>query len=361
MFVTPQQHPRQIIPNAPLLTSKYTVAEKLGSGTYATVFKGKSKATGDVVALKVLAINPDEGPSATTIREVSLMKQLKHDNILKLHDVVHEDTQITLVFEYMELDLYRYMSIFGERGALSPPVVRSFFRQLLEGTAFCHQANVLHRDLKPQNVLINKRGTLKLADFGLARTFGIPKSNAFINEVVTLWYRAPELLVGATNYSTPIDVWSCGCILAEMMTGRALFQGKDVPSQLMAVCSVIGPPDANSVASLVSQNPSIKLPPMPIFNKLPFASLLLGASRPATDLLECLLQFDASRRPACEVALLHPYFEETDPQNPQPTASTATTAPQPAPPPPRGMSGTDQQAAAVESSLRKMSINRWYR
>lgn len=178
----------------------------------------------------------------------------QHDNILQLHEVIHEETQITLVFEYMELDLYRYMGIFGDRGALSPAVVRSFFEQLLRGTAFCHENNVLHRDLKPQNVLINKRGNLKLADFGLARTFGIPDSNAFINEVVTLWYRAPELLVGSTNYSIGIDVWSCGCILAEMIIGRALFQGKDVTSQLLAICKVIGPPDANAVAGLLSQN-----------------------------------------------------------------------------------------------------------
>jgi negative regulator of PHO system len=142
------------------------------------------------------------------------MKELKHPNIVRLYDVIHTESKLMLVFEFMDLDLKKYMDSHGERGALEPAVVRSFMWQLLKGTAFCHDNRVLHRDLKPQNLLINKKGELKLADFGLARAFGIPV-NTFSNEVVTLWYRAPDVLLGSRTYSTSIDVWSTGCIMAE--------------------------------------------------------------------------------------------------------------------------------------------------
>lgn len=145
------------------------------------------------------------------------MKELKHPNIVRLYDVIHTESKLMLVFEFMDLDLKKYMDSHGERGALEPAVVRSFMWQLLKGTAFCHDNRVLHRDLKPQNLLINKKGELKLADFGLARAFGIPV-NTFSNEVVTLWYRAPDVLLGSRTYSTSIDVWSAGCIMAELVS-----------------------------------------------------------------------------------------------------------------------------------------------
>lgn len=167
------------------------------------------------MALKEIHLDSEEGTPSTAIREISLMKELKHANIVRLFDVIHTEAKLMLVFEYMDLDLKKYMELHGgERGALEPPVVRSFMWQLLKGTAFCHENRVLHRDLKPQNLLINKKGELKLGDFGLARAFGIPV-NTFSNEVVTLWYRAPDVLLGSRTYSTSIDVWSAGCIMAE--------------------------------------------------------------------------------------------------------------------------------------------------
>ena len=125
----------------------------------------------------------------------------QHNNIVRLYDVIHTENKLILVFEYMDLDLKKYMDSHGDRGVLEPAVVRSFMWQLLKGTGFCHENRVLHRDLKPQNLLINKRGELKLGDFGLARAFGIPV-NTFSNEVVTLWYRAPDVLMGSRTYST---------------------------------------------------------------------------------------------------------------------------------------------------------------
>lgn len=189
---------------------EYSLDEADGLGSP----QGRSRITSELVALKEIHLDAEEGTPSTAIREISLMKELKHPNIVRLYDVIHTESKLMLVFEFMDLDLKKYMDSHGERGALEPAVVRSFMWQLLKGTAYCHENRVLHRDLKPQNLLINKKGELKLADFGLARAFGIPV-NTFSNEVVTLWYRAPDVLLGSRTYSTSIDVWSCGCIMAE--------------------------------------------------------------------------------------------------------------------------------------------------
>jgi serine/threonine protein kinase len=132
--------------------------------------------------LKEIHLDAEEGTPSTAIREISLMKELKHVNIVRLHDVIHTETKLVLIFEYCEQDLKKYMDQQGDRGALDPNTVRSFMYQLLKGTAFCHENQVLHRDLKPQNLLINRKGELKLGDFGLARAFGVPV-NTFSNEV----------------------------------------------------------------------------------------------------------------------------------------------------------------------------------
>jgi negative regulator of PHO system len=171
-----------------------------GEGTYATVYKvtrvhfiykkllvitfhiqGRSRTTNEIVALKEIHLDAEEGTPSTAIREISLMKELKHVNIVRLHDVIHTETKLVLIFEYCEQDLKKYMDHHGDRGALDPNTVRSFMFQLLKGTAFCHENQVLHRDLKPQNLLINRKGELKLGDFGLARAFGVPV-NTFSNE-----------------------------------------------------------------------------------------------------------------------------------------------------------------------------------
>ncbi|KAH8759587.1 kinase-like domain-containing protein [Hyaloscypha sp. PMI_1271] len=155
------------------------------------VFKGRNRQTGELVVLKEIHLGLEEGTPSTAIREVSLMRELKHENIVSLHDVIHSENKLMLVFVYMGID-------------------------------FCYTNRILHRDLKPQNLLINNKGQLKLADFGLARAFGIPV-NTFSNEVV--WYRAPDVLLGLRIYNTSIDIWSLGCIMAEMHSGRPLFPG----------------------------------------------------------------------------------------------------------------------------------------
>ena len=141
--------------------------------------QGRSRITNELVALKEIHLDAEEGTPSTAIREISLMKELQHPNIVRLYDVIHTEANLTLVFECMDLDLKQYMDSHGSHGALEPAVVRSFMWQLLKGTAFCHANRVLHRDLKPQNLLINKKGELKLADFGLARWVGLSAGRSF--------------------------------------------------------------------------------------------------------------------------------------------------------------------------------------
>ncbi|KAJ3490135.1 hypothetical protein NLI96_g1642 [Meripilus lineatus] len=297
----------------------YIQLEKLGEGTYATVYKGRSRTTNEIVALKEIHLDAEEGTPSTAIREISLMKELKHVNIVRLYDVIHTETKLVLIFEYCERDLKKYMDTHGDRGALDPVTVRSFMYQLLKGTAFCHENRVLHRDLKPQNLLINRKGELKLGDFGLARAFGVPV-NTFSNEVVTLWYRAPDVLLGSRTYSTSIDVWSCGCIFAEMISGVPLFRGRDNQDQLLHIMRIIGTPDDRLLRRITTeaaapsgdgQQQAGAPKQYPRYPKIPFQQVLPKASPQAIDLLERLLQFDPNKRITAADALNHPYFTST--------------------------------------------------
>ncbi|KAF9015433.1 kinase-like domain-containing protein [Cyathus striatus] len=287
----------------------YIQLEKLGEGTYATVYKGRSKTTNEVVALKEIHLDAEEGTPSTAIREISLMKELKHVNIVRLHDVIHTETKLILIFEYCEQDLKKYMDQHGDRGALDPNTVQSFMYQLLKGTAFCHENQVLHRDLKPQNLLINRKGELKLGDFGLARAFGVPV-NTFSNEVVTLWYRAPDVLLGSRTYSTSIDVWSCGCIFAEMISGVPLFRGRDNQDQLLHIMRVVGTPTDVQFQKMFKDTPEISLTnkSFPRYPKMSLQQVIPKASPQAIDLLERLLKFDPAERISASDALSHPYF-----------------------------------------------------
>lgn len=285
---------------------RYIRLEKLGEGTYATVYKGRNKFNNEVVALKEIHLDAEEGAPSTAIREISLMKELRHNNIVRLHDVIHTEKTLTLVFEYMDQDLKKFMDTQGAGGALNPPLCKLFMFQLLKGIAFCHENRVLHRDLKPQNLLINQRMELKLADFGLARAFGIPV-NTFSNEVVTLWYRAPDVLLGSRNYSTSIDIWSAGCIMAEMYSGKPLFPGKTNEDQLLKIFKLLGTP-SEATWPHVSEMPEYKknfqqFLPQSLQARLPMIEPL------GLDLLSRMIEYQPQRRISAKDALQHVFFE----------------------------------------------------
>jgi cyclin-dependent kinase 2 len=178
------------------------------------VYRARDAGTGGTVALKRIRLDTEvDGVPSTTIREISLLKELDHLNIVKLLDIIHTDNRLFLVFEYLNLDLKKYMEMYQVKNGLPLPLVKSYLFQMLQGISYCHTHRILHRDLKPQNLLLSTDGLIKLADFGLARAFGVPV-RTFTHEVVTLWYRAPEILLGCKYYSTEVDIWSIAGIFS---------------------------------------------------------------------------------------------------------------------------------------------------
>lgn len=287
----------------------YIKLDKLGEGTYATVFKGRSKLTDNLVALKEIRLEHEEGAPCTAIREVSLLKDLKHANIVTLHDIIHTDKSLTLVFEYLDKDLKQYMDDCGN--ILSMQNVRIFLYQILRGLAYCHRRKVLHRDLKPQNLLINDRGELKLADFGLARAKSVP-TKTYSNEVVTLWYRPPDVLLGSSEYSTQIDMWGVGCIFYEMAAGRPLFPGSTVEDELHLIFRLLGTPTEDSWPgiSAVDDFKSYKFPKyktQPLINQSP------RLDTDGMDLLMSFLNYESKKRISAEESMRQLYFKSMGP------------------------------------------------
>lgn len=246
------------------------------------------------------------GVPSTAIREIAILKELQHPNVVSFTNVVHSDNNLYLVFEYLNQDLKRYMDSVK---SLSPQRIKSYLYQLINGIAFCHSHRVLHRDLKPQNLLIDNKGSLKLADFGLARAFGIPVRH-YTHEVVTLWYRAPEILLGARKYSTPVDVWSIGCIFAEMIMRAPLFPGDSEIDQLYKIFRALGTPNEAmwEGVTLLSEY-------MPEFPRWPQRSIgerVKHLDPHGLDLLSKMLIYNPARRITAQTALLHPYFNDID-------------------------------------------------
>jgi len=225
--------------------------------------------------------------------------------------VVHTERKLTLVFEFLDQDLKKVIDASASDGdmGLELSLLKSFLFQLCRGIAFCHHHRVLHRDLKPQNLLISRGGELKLADFGLARAFGIPV-RSFTHEVVTLWYRPPDVLLGSRQYSTPVDVWSIGCIFAEMFTGRPLFPGKNDEDQLRIIFKTIGTPTPDTWPSMVKLPKYVagahKLYPRP----RDLAGLVPGMPAEGLHLLGLMLEADPARRISALDALSHPFFAD---------------------------------------------------
>jgi cyclin-dependent kinase len=285
-------------------STQYELLDKLGEGTYGVVYKAKDRA-GDIYALKTIRLEAeDEGIPSTTIREISLLTELQHPNIIALCDVIHTERKLTLVFEFVEHDLKKLLDL--HPGGLALGLTKWFLVQLLRGVAFCHSSRVLHRDLKPQNLLISTTHELKIADFGLARTFGIPV-RSYTHEVVTLWYRAPDVLMGSRKYSTPVDVWSVGCIFAEMLTAGPLFPGVDDRDQIERIFKGLGTPTVQSwpgMVELPNYHPEQQLPSFP---GKAWGELVPGLEPAGADLLRSCLEYEPQKRESAKGLLTHEY------------------------------------------------------
>jgi serine/threonine protein kinase len=294
-----------------LFQSKYDMSAKLGEGTYGTVYKGRNMRTGETIAVKVMKLGSDEeGVPATAIREVALLKELSHRNVVQLLDVFCKPSKLVLVFEYLENDLKKYMKSLGMR--LSPSTVKSLAYQLCCGIEFCHSNRVIHRDLKPQNLLIDSSVRMKIADFGLARAFSLPVP-VYTHEVVTVWYRPPEILLGSTFYSIPVDIWGIGCVIAEMATGGPLFCGDSEIGTILKIFEKLGTPTEDMWPGL-SALPDFK-PCFPRWAPKGWSNIRNTQAQVGTDgidLLERLLCYDPRKRLSARSALVHSYFRDVD-------------------------------------------------
>ncbi|KAL2755567.1 hypothetical protein ACRALDRAFT_1051075 [Sodiomyces alcalophilus JCM 7366] len=305
----------------------YQKIEKIGEGTYGVVYKARDLSNGGrIVALKKIRLEAeDEGVPSTAIREISLLKEMRDPNIVRLLNIVHADGhKLYLVFEYLDLDLKKYMEALpvkdGGRGkplpdgasdvharlGLSPAVIQKFMWQLCDGIRYCHSHRILHRDLKPQNLLIDKEGNLKLADFGLARAFGVPL-RTYTHEVVTLWYRAPEILLGGRQYSTGVDMWSVGCIFAEMCTRKPLFPGDSEIDEIFKIFRTLGTP-TDEVWHGVTSYPDFKSS-FPKWVRDESQPLCSNLDDVGLALLELMLIYDPAERISAKQSCNHPYFE----------------------------------------------------
>ncbi|KAM7521349.1 hypothetical protein LguiB_020311 [Lonicera macranthoides] len=291
--------------------------EKVGEGTYGKVYRAREKATGKIVALKKTRLHEDdEGVPPTTLREVSLLRMLSRDpHVVKLMDVKQGQnkegkTVLYLVFEYMDTDLKKFIKTYRQTGDHIPTkTIKSLMYQLCKGVAFCHGHGVLHRDLKPHNLLMDRKTSmLKIADLGLARAFTLPIKK-YTHEILTLWYRAPEVLLGATHYSTGVDMWSVGCIFAELVTKQPLFPGDSELQQLLHIFRLLGTPNEElwpGVGELKNWHE------YPQWKPRQMSLAVLNLDDDGLDLLSKMLRYEPSKRISAKKAMEHPYFDDVD-------------------------------------------------
>ncbi|OQR85816.1 hypothetical protein ACHHYP_11335 [Achlya hypogyna] len=262
--------------------------------------------TGEVVAIKRLKTLFPTWEECLQLRELRSLKVLRHDNIIQLKEVIRDKAQLYFVFEYMDTSLFLWMRANGP--CTNESHVRTIMNQLFAGLAYMHKHGFFHRDIKPENCLLSGDKNLKIADLGQARE--IRSRPPFTDYVSTRWYRSPELLLRAAAYNSPIDLWACGCIMAELFLGKPLFAGTSEADQMCRICSVLGTPTKESWPEGVSMvaHMQFKFPKCP---SVPLKQLIPNASPAAIQLMVDLLQYDSARRPTAAQALQYRFFSPT--------------------------------------------------
>ncbi|NXC48923.1 MAK kinase, partial [Penelope pileata] len=284
--------------------NRYTIMKQLGDGTYGSVLMGKSNESGELVAIKRMKRKFYSWDECMNLREVKSLKKLNHANVIKLKEVIRENDHLYFVFEYMKENLYQLMK---DRNKLFPEsVIRNMMYQILQGLAFIHKHGFFHRDMKPENLLCIGPELVKIADFGLARE--LRSQPPYTDYVSTRWYRAPEVLLRSSVYSSPIDIWAVGSIMAELYTLRPLFPGTSEVDEIFKICQVLGTPKKSDWPEgyHLASSMNFRFPQcVPISLK----TLIPNASNEAIQLMSDMLNWNPKKRPTASQALKYPYFQ----------------------------------------------------
>ncbi|KZV99730.1 mitogen-activated protein kinase [Exidia glandulosa HHB12029] len=310
--------------------NQYQVLDVVGEGAYGIVCSAVHKPTGRKVAIKKIAPFDHSMFCLRTLRELKLLKFLSEagvsENIISIWDIIKPPTleafkEVYLIQELMETDMHRVI----RTQDLSDDHAQYFIYQTLRALKALHSADVIHRDLKPSNLLLNANCDLKVADFGLARSVKTAEPSGtetgFMTEyVATRWYRAPEIMLTFKQYTKAIDVWSVGCILAEMLSGKPLFPGRDYHHQLTLILDVLGTPTLDEFYAITTRRSRDYIRALPFRRKRPFQTLFPNANPLAIDFLTKTLTFDPKKRITVEQALEHPYLEAYHDPDDEPVA-----------------------------------------
>ncbi|KAG8720463.1 MAP kinase Pmk1 [Ceratobasidium sp. 394] len=310
--------------------TQYQVLDVVGEGAYGIVCSAMHRPTGRKVAIKKIAPFDHSMFCLRTLRELKLLKFLSEagvsENIISILDIIKPPSleafkEVYLIQELMETDMHRVI----RTQDLSDDHAQYFIYQTLRALKALHSADVIHRDLKPSNLLLNANCDLKVCDFGLARSVKTAEPSGtetgFMTEyVATRWYRAPEIMLTFKQYTKAIDVWSVGCILAEMLSGKPLFPGRDYHHQLTLILDVLGTPTLDEFYAITTRRSRDYIRALPFRKRRPFAQLFPNASALAVDFLTKTLTFDPKKRITVEDALCHPYLEAYHDPDDEPVA-----------------------------------------
>ncbi|CAA2966486.1 probable serine threonine- kinase At1g54610 [Olea europaea subsp. europaea] len=302
----------------PRRANTFEKLDKIGQGTYSNVYKARDLITGKVVALKKVRFdNLEPETVAFVAREILILSRLNHPNVIKLEGLVisRMSSSLYLVFEYMEHDLAGLAAVQGVK--FTEPQVKCFMKQLFSGLEHCHKNGVLHRDIKCSNLLIDDEGILKIADFGLASFFDPDRKKPLTSRVVTLWYRPPELLLGATYYGVGVDLWSAGCILAELFSGKPILRGRTEVEQLHKIFKLCGSPSEEYWKKSRLPNATLYKPQQPY--KCCISETFKDFPPCALALVETLLAIDPDVRSSTTAALNSEFFN-TEPYACEPSS-----------------------------------------
>ncbi|KAF7724430.1 hypothetical protein EC973_001094 [Apophysomyces ossiformis] len=308
---------RRIVPSAlppPVIApcrhvDRYERLNRIEEGSYGIVFRARDRETGDIVALKKLKLDKEKnGFPVTSLREIHTLMIAKHPNIVNVREIVMGTNldQVFIVMDFIEHDLKSLMS--DMRNPFLQSEVKTLMIQLLSAVALMHDNWIIHRDLKTSNLLLNNRGEIKVADFGLARKYGSPMGN-MTQLVVTLWYRAPELLLGGKEYTTAIDIWSIGCIFGELVNNEPLLPGRSEIDQLDKIFKLLGAPTPESWPGF-AQLPHAKNVSLSKNQYSTLRTRFPYLTEAGMDLMSKLLTYDPAKRITAEEALKHPYFRK---------------------------------------------------